>query len=55
MTKTVVHPAPYNHTGTIDTTTAGAVKAHFGIGQTTSIGTINVKSPIVSGAMYDNV
>ena len=34
------------HTGTIDTTTAGAVKAHFGIGQTTSIGTINVESPI---------
>src|SRR5436305_638081 len=32
--------------GKVDTSTAGAVKAHFGIGQTTSIGSIDVNSPI---------
>ena len=34
------------HTGTINTTTASTVRAHFDIGQTISISTINVESPI---------
>ena len=32
--------------GKINFSTAGAVKAYFGVGQSTSIGTINIKKPI---------